>query len=154
MKHVLGLDTAVAPAVVVAKHDRRNTLQMKHFMRTNANVTSKPMKEMRAKDGAGISTISDYDWALPTSLKQCQDCLLLFATVNRALWPYDQTDISLNRVFNRYEWCAAAHNDGDRVKLIRAVFNRVMEDNAFRAADGEEPLPYESIEHILKDILI
>ena len=28
-----------------------------------------------------------------------------------------------------------------------------MEDNAFRAADGEQPMPYEDIERVMKDIL-
>ena len=58
------------------------------------------------------------------------------------------------KVYRRYDWCAAAPTEGDRVKLVRAVFNRVMEDNAFRAADGEDPLPCDDIERIMKDILI
>ena len=126
-KHILGMDTAVAPAVVLARHDRKNALQMKHFFRSNANITSKPMKEIKARDAVGISTIADYDWVLPTSIKKCQDCFLVFATVNRSLWPYDLTDIALNRVFNRYDWCVSAQSEADRVKLIRHIFNRVME---------------------------
>ena len=154
MKHVLGLDTAVAPAVTLARHDRRNTLQMKHYFRNNVNITNKPMKEIKSKEGGGISTISDFDWALPLNIKQCQDCLLQFAAVNRSLWPYDMTDLALTKVYNRYDWCGVARNDSDRVKLIRAVFNRVMETNAFRAADGEDPMSYEAIEQVLKDLLI
>ena len=91
---------------------------------------------------------------LPDSLKQCQDSLLIFAAVNRSLWPYDHTDIAMTRVLNRYNWCGAAGNEKDRVKLVRAMFNRVMEDNAFRAADNEPPLSYEDIEKVMKDILI
>ena len=154
MKHFLGSDKAVAPAVTLARHDRRNALQMKHYFRSNANITSKPMKEIKAKDGAGVSTISDFDWVLPTSIKQCQESLLMFATVNRSLWPYDHTDIALTKVLNRYDWCAAVQHEGDRVKLIRTVLNRVMEDNTFKAANGEEPMPYEDMERIMKDILI
>ena len=64
------------------------------------------------------------------------------------------TDLSLSKVYNCYDWCAAAQNDSDRVKLIQAVFNRVMENNAFRAADGEEPMTYDAIEQVMKDILV
>ena len=103
VKHIIGMDSVVAPSVILARHDRRNTLQMKHFFRSNANISSKPMKEIKSKDGAGVSTISDFDWVLPTNLKQCQDSLLNFATVNRSLWPYDFTDISLSKVFSRYD---------------------------------------------------
>ena len=112
------------------------------------------MREIKSQDSEGISTISDYDWALPDSVKQCQDSILIFATVNRALWPYDTTDIALTRVFNRYNWCGGASVEKDRVKLIQAVFNRVSEDNAFRAADGDPPLSYDDIEKVMKDVLI
>ena len=121
------MDSAAAPAVVLARHDRRNSLQLKHYVRTNANITSKPMKEVRSRDATGISTISDFDWVLPTSVKQCQDAVLTFAMVNRSLWVYDHTDIALTLVINRYDWCVAASSEADRVKLVRAVFNRVME---------------------------
>ena len=154
MKHVLGVDSAVAPAVILARHDRKNTLLMKHYFRSIANIMSKQMKEVNFIDGGGISTISDFDWILPTTVKQCHDTLTNFAAVNRSLWPMDHTDIALTKVFSPYAWCGAASNEGDRVKLIRALFNRVSEDNAFRAADSEPPLSYEEIERTLKDILI
>ena len=126
VKHILGTDIACAPAVVLARHDRRNTLLLKHYNRTNANITSKPMKEMRSRDATGISTISDFDWMLPNRVSQCRDSVLVFATVNRSLWPYD-TDISLTKVYNRYDWCVLAGSEGNRVKLVRAVFNRIIE---------------------------
>ena len=85
------------------------------------------MKEMRSRDATGISTISDFDWMLPNSVSQCCDSVLVFATVNRSLWPYDTTNISLTKVYNRYDWCVLAGSEGNRVKLVRAVFNRVME---------------------------
>ena len=129
VRHVLGVDSICAPAVVLARHDRRNSLEMKHYNRTNCNITSRPMKEVKSRDSQGISTISDYDWVLPTNVKQCQNTLNVFATVNRSLWPYDMTDIALSQVYQRYDWCAAATNESDRVKLIRGVFNRVMQVN-------------------------
>ena len=85
------------------------------------------MKEIKSRDTEGISTISDFDWTLPSSIKHCRDAVLNFATVNRALWPYDTTDISLMKVFDRYDWCIAANNDGHRARLIRAVFNRYFQ---------------------------
>ena len=94
VKHILGLDTAAAPSVTLARHDRKNALQMKHYFRSNANITSKPMKETKARDAVGITTIADYNWVLPTSVKQCQDCILVFAAVNGSLWPYDMTDVA------------------------------------------------------------
>ena len=74
--------------------------------------------------------------------------------VNMNLWPYNTTDLSLLKIYGRYDWCASAPTEGDRVKLVRAVFNRIMEDNAFRAADGEDPLSYDEMERIMKDIMI
>ena len=154
VKHALGLDSAVAPAVVLARHDRKNSLQLKHFNRSNANITSKPMREIKSRDSQGVSTISDYDWMLPNNVRQCQDSILNFAAVNRTLWAYDYTDIALTKVLNRYDWCGAAASESDRVKLIRALFNRVMEDNSFRAADNEAPMEYEEIEKLMKETLI
>ena len=113
VRHVLGMDSAVAPAVVLARHDRKNALQLKHYNRSNANITSKPMKEIKSRDSVGVSTISDYDWVLPNNVRQCQDSILIFAAVNRSLWPYDYTDIALTRVYNRYDWCGAAHSESD-----------------------------------------
>ena len=65
VKQFLGMDSAVAPAVILARHDRKNALQLKHFYRSNANITSKPMRETRARDGAGITTLSYFDLVLP-----------------------------------------------------------------------------------------
>ena len=127
VKHVLGTDTAAAPAVVLARQDRRNTVLMKHFHRTNANITTKPMKEVRSKDAGGKSTIPDFDWVLPTNVKQCKESLTTFAAINRSIWPYDMTDLSLTKVYDKYEWCGSTNNENDCVKLIRALFNRVME---------------------------
>ena len=69
MKHILGTDSAVAPTTILARHNRANALMMKHFFWSNANITSKPMKEIRSRDSTGIATISDYDWVVPTSIK-------------------------------------------------------------------------------------
>ena len=121
--------------VIAARHDRRNSLQLKHFNRSNANITAKPMREIRSRDSDGVSTISDYDWTLPTSLKQVQECLVNFGATNLILWPYDHTHLSLTRLLNRYDWCVTAGTDANRAKLVRALFNRVMETNAYQAAD-------------------
>ena len=84
MKHILGTDSAVAPATVLARHNRANALMMKHYFRSNANITSKPMKEVRSRDSSGIATISDYDWVVPTSVKQCQDTIIKLRKVTGA----------------------------------------------------------------------
>ena len=123
-KHMLGMDCAVAPQVTSARHDRRNALQLKHFIKSNANITSKPIREVKSRDADGVSTISDFDWVLPNSVKQCQDGLINFGAVNHLLWPLDPTNISLTRVFNRFDWCIAAGMDTNRVKMIQSVFNR------------------------------
>ena len=58
------------------------------------------------------------------------------------------------KVLNRYYRCIAANSDSNRVKLIRALFNHVMEEKAHWAAELIAPLPYEEMERVLKDILI
>ena len=65
VRHILGMDSVVALAVMLARHDRQNALQLKHFHRSNANISSKPMKETKSRDAYGVSTISDFDWVLP-----------------------------------------------------------------------------------------
>ena len=154
LKHMLGLDSIVAPSVIATRHDRKNALQLKHYNRSNANVSSKPIKEIRSRDSEGVSTIHDYDWTLPNTIKQCQDSILNFGAVNRSLWPFDHTDIALTKIFNRYDWFVAADSSADRVKLVQLLFNRIMEENAYRAADKEEPLPYEEMEKIAKEMLV
>ena len=123
-KHILGQDCAVAPQIIAARHDRRNALQMKHFIRSNANVTSKPIREVKSKDADGVSTISDFDWILPANVKQCQDGLINYGAVNQMLWPMDHTTISMTRAFNKYDWCIAAGIEANRVKMIQTIFNR------------------------------
>ena len=140
--------------MVIARHDRTKALQLKHYHRSNATISSKPMKEIKSRNSDGISTISDFDWTLPTSVRHCRDAILNFATVNRSLWPFDTTDIALMKVFDRYDWCSSANTESNRIKLISSVFNRVMEDNTYRAADKEHFLSYEEIEKILKETLI
>ena len=110
--------------MIIARHDRTKALQLKHYHRINATISSKPMKEIESRNSEGVSTISDFDWTLPTSVRHCRDAILNFATVNRSLWPFDTTDISLMKVFDRYDWCGAATHEASRVKLIRAIFNR------------------------------
>ena len=89
------MDCVVAPQVILARHDRKNALQIKHYNRSNANISAKPIREIRSRDSEGVSTIRDFDWSLPTTIKQCQDSVLNFGAINRMLWPLDNTNISM-----------------------------------------------------------
>ena len=43
---------------------------IKHFMSQNSSVASQPMKEIRRKEDEELVTLSDYNWAVPQSVRQ------------------------------------------------------------------------------------
>ena len=69
----------------------------------------------------------DYDWEEPTSVRQCQDCLINYGAVNSQIWPMDYTDRALHKVYVKYGWFAMCQNETERVKLIRMLFNNVLQ---------------------------
>ena len=40
------------------------------------------------------------------------------------------------------------------VKVVRAVFNRTMETNSYKAADNEAPMAYEDQEKVMKEMMV
>ena len=63
-------------------HDRRNSVEIKHFMADNSSVTSKPMKEIRRKEDDELVTLSDYNWTEPQSIRQVKYLNLLCPSKN------------------------------------------------------------------------
>ena len=128
LKHITGKTSLVAPGVISSMHDRRNCLQLKHFNRKNSNITSKPMKEIRGRDQDGVTTITDHQWDLPHSVKTCQESVNNYAAVMRQLWPYDITDLVINRVLDKFGWFSGANHEKERVRMVQEFFNTILEE--------------------------
>ena len=70
-----GNGSTVPDKTIMMMHDRRNPLEIKHFMKENCSVASKPMKEIRRKEDEELVTISDYNWTEPQFLRQVKHSL-------------------------------------------------------------------------------
>ena len=65
-----GCNSNIADRTIHLLHDRRNVVEIKHFMSENSSVASRPMKEIRRKEDEELVTLSDYNWAVPQSVRQ------------------------------------------------------------------------------------
>ena len=75
-----GCSSSVADRTIQLMHDRRNLVELKHFMAENSSVATKPMKEIRRKEDEELITLSDYNWSEPQSVRQVkQICKFLMS---------------------------------------------------------------------------
>lgn len=65
-----GCSNSIADKTILLMQDRRNPVELKHFMGENCAVSSKPMKEIRRKEDEELVTLSDYNWSEPQSIRQ------------------------------------------------------------------------------------
>lgn len=70
-----GCNSNLSDRTIHLMHDRRNVLEMKHFMSENSSVSTRPMKEIRRKEDEELVTLSDYNWVEPQSVRQVMSCL-------------------------------------------------------------------------------
>ncbi len=134
-------------------HDRRNVVELKHFMSENAAVSGKPMKEIRRKEEEAVVTIQDFNWSEPQSLRQVQEALENYKSLLHLLWPADQSGNITGRLLLKYWYVSAAQDSRTKVAVICSYFNAVQRLNAKRAANKACILSYEEHEKILKETL-
>lgn len=134
-------------------HDRRNTVELKHFMSENTGVASKPMKEIRRKEDEELITISDFNWTEPQSIRQVQEALENYRAILQLLWPMDQTGTIIGRLLLRYWFISAVQDAKTKVSVICKYFNAVQRLNVKRAANRSAILSYEEHEKVLKETL-
>lgn len=72
-----GCSNNIADRTIHMLHDRRNSVEIKHFMTENSSVASKPMKEIRRKEDEELVTLSDYNWSEPQSVRQVKKLINL-----------------------------------------------------------------------------
>ena len=148
-----GAGNSLSDKTILLLHDRRNVMELKHFMSENASVSGRPMKEIRKKEDEGVVTISDFSWSEPQSMRQVQEALENYKTLLHLLWPMDQSGNIIGRLLLKYWYISAATDPRVRISVICSYFNAIQRLNAKRAANKSTVLNYEEHEKMLKETL-
>jgi len=96
----------------------------------------------------------DYAWEDPCTLAEVTDSILNYITILHQLWPLDPTGTMILRVINKYKWISVASDLKDKVWVITAFFNGVLQDNSGRSVRKETILSFKEQEEIMKMSLI
>ena len=151
MKH-LGMQHKVCDKTIIAMHDKRVTLTIKHFLTENVGVAAKPRVTFTSPDG---STHSDFAWVEANTINQCQEAMLNYNCINHHLYSWDYTGLVMERILIKHRWLAAYQsNPSVRVNLVKLFFNAVLRTNASRAVNREAPLVYKEQSELFDGILL
>jgi len=91
-------------------------------------------------------------WEAPKATADVQWALLNLMEIHAQLWPYDSAIRVINRVLIRYEWGAGyGSSEKDRCRIVEEFVDKVLCENASRAARGSPPLPFESVKNRWRD---
>lgn len=131
-------------------HDRAKPQTLKNFFSQNVCVAAKPVKRIERKGSDGLEMLYDYAWEDPCSLAEVTDSILNYITILHQLWPLDPTGTIMLRVINKYKWINVATDLKDKVSVITAFFNAVLQDNAGRSVLEETILSFKEQEEIMK----
>lgn len=149
-----GSDGCVADNILVSMHDRTMPLKLKNFLTENANVGSRPHREVKKWEDGELSTVVDFAWDNPASLQGIQEAYINYMCIMGNLWPFDETAHSMLRLMTRYRWAASAPELKTRAKILTDFFEKVLRMNASKAANKTRVLSYAEQEKCLKDILL
>ena len=150
----MGAQNKVSEKTIGNLHDRSKPLTLKNFFTQNVCVAAKPVKRIERKGSEGLEMLYDYAWEDPCSLAEVTDSILNYITVLHQLWPYDPTGVMMFRVINKYKWITVATELKEKVSVITAFFNAVLQDNAGRSVREETILNFKEQEEILKSSLV
>ena len=145
-----GSQSKISDKTIGFLHDRAKALTIKNFHSQNVCVAAKPMKKIERKDAEGLVTLFDYSWEEPSSLAEFTEALINYISAMQQLWPLDPTGIIMLRLINTYKWVSVAYELKEKVSVLAAYFNGVLQENAGRAIRGEVILDYKEHEDILK----
>ena len=150
LKH-LGMQHKVCDKTIIAMHDKRVTLNIKHFLTENVGVAAKPRVTYSGPDG---STHSDFAWVEANTVNQCQEAMLNYDCINHHLYSWDYTGLVMQRLMIKHRWLAAYQSvPTTRVNLVKLFFNSVLRTNASKAVNREAPLDYKEQSELLDGIL-
>ena len=141
----------VCDKTIIAMHDKRVTLNIKHFLTENVGVAAKPRVTYSGPDG---STHSDFAWVEANTVNQCQEAMLNYDCINHHLYSWDYTGLVMQRLMIKHRWLAAYQSvPTTRVNLVKLFFNSVLRTNASKAVNREAPLDYKEQSELLDGIL-
>ena len=127
---------------------------LKNFFSQNICVAAKPVRRIKRKGTDGLEMMYDYAWEDPCTLAEVTDSFLNFITILHQLWPLDPTGTMMLRVINKYKWISVASDLKDKVSVITAFFNAVLQDNSGRSVLDETILSFKEQEELMKMTLI
>jgi len=91
-------------------------------------------------------------WEAPKATGDIQCALLNLMEVYALLWPYDCSIRVVQRVLIRYDWASSyGSSDKDRCRILEDFVDRVLCENASRAARKSPPLSYEQVKNRWRD---
>jgi len=91
-------------------------------------------------------------WEAPKTTADIQWALLNLAEVFAQLWPYDGSVRVIQRVLIRYDWAAGyGSSEKDRCRIMEEFTDKVMCENANRAARSSPPLSFEQVKNRWRD---
>ena len=115
----------VSDKVILNMHDRRHSLELKHFLSENTNIASKPIKEVRRQEKDGVVSFQDYSWEEPQSMRQVLEAIENYRTCLTLLWPWDQTGNIIGRLLLRYRNIQASPDPKVKVAVTSTYFDKV-----------------------------
>ena len=65
-----GCANEVSEKTILLLHDRRNAIELKHFLAENLNVASRPMRFSQKKEDDSLVSTADYSWDEASSMRQ------------------------------------------------------------------------------------
>ena len=149
-----GCANEVSDKSILLLHDRRNVIELKHFLAENLNVASRPLKYLQRKEDDSLVSSSDYSWDEASSMRQVLNGIENYRSCLHHLWPVDQTGDIIGKLLLKYRHIAVTSDQKTRVAVVTSYFNHVQRANAKRAANKVVVLSFEEHEKVLKDTLI
>jgi len=113
----------------------RNNLNKKNFAAANAD------NKIAADGWECPKVVSDIQWALAN-----------LAEVYAQLWPLDGSIRVLQRILIRYEFGAGyGSSEKERCRIVEDFVDKILCENAVRAARGAPYLPFETVKNRWRD---
>lgn len=116
-----GCANEVSHKAILLLHDRRNPVELKHFLTENLNVASKPIKLSQRKEDSFISS-TDYAWDEASSMRQVLNGIENYRSCLHHLWPIDQTGDIVGKLLLKYRHISVATEKKTKVAVITSYF--------------------------------
>ena len=127
---------------IVRLHDRGSPVTLRMFMDTN--FAKRPGREVNS---------TEVEWEAPTKLRAAQSALFSYQAALRHLWPMDATPETICQTLVKADWGGSQRTDLARATMVELLFNRIMVENAARAAKGKPPADYRRAKEIWEDVV-